>query len=291
MRRLLADGIDPSAQRKDDRRKSLLSAVNTFEAVAREWFAKESGRWTAHHLADVRAFAGTGSLSSHQARYQSQIMDASTVLGCIKAIEKRGALEVAHRTAQRISSVCRYAVLTGRAKYNPAADLRGAIKTRKVEHMKAMPRDELPEFLRKLDKYNGRPETRIGLKLLALTFVRTGELRRARWQEIDFDKEAWRIPAERMKMREEHIVPLAPQAIAALRELHAITGQTPLLFPWPVERVQAGIGKHVPVRAIPDGLSRSRDWATDSGRSRRRRSTNGMESGRDRAPARARRAE
>jgi integrase len=229
-RKLLADGIDPSAQRKDDRRQSLLSASNTFEAVAREWFAKESGRWTAHHLADVErslereAFPAIGSKPIAE-------LDAASVLECIKAIEKRGALEVAHRTAQRISAVCRYAVLTGRAKYNPAADLRGAIKTRKVEHMKAMPRDELPAFLQKLDDYSGRPETRIGLRLLALTFVRTGELRRALWKEIDFDNAEWRIPAERMKMREEHIVPLAPQTIAALRELHAITGQTPLLFP------------------------------------------------------------
>ena len=153
------------------------------------------------------------------------------MLECVKIIEKRGALEVAHRTAQRIRAVCRYAVLTGRATNNPAADLRGAIKTRKVEHMKAMPREELPEFLRKLETYNGRPETRIGLKLLALTFVRTGELRRAEWKEIDFDKAEWRIPAERMKMREEHIVPLAPQAIDALRELKALTGRTQLLFP------------------------------------------------------------
>jgi integrase len=229
-RKELGSGADPSAQRKERKRRSLMSAANTFQAVALEWFEKESGRWTEHHLADVRrsltkeAFPSIGAIPIAD-------LDAVAVLACVKAIEKRGALEVAHRTAQRISAVCRFAVLTGRAKHNPAADLRGAIKARKVEHMAAMPRDELPDFLAKLDHYNGRPETRIGLRLLALTFVRTGELRKALWDEVNFDKAEWRIPAERMKMREEHIVPLAPQAIAALRDLQRITGKTPLLFP------------------------------------------------------------
>lgn len=120
-------------------------------------------------------------------------------------------MEVAHRTAQRISAVFRYAVLTGCAKYNPAADLRGAIATRKVKHMTALSRDEIPAFLDKLENYDGRPETALALRLLVLTFVRTGELIGARWEEIDFDKAEWRIPAERMKMREVHVVPLSAQ--------------------------------------------------------------------------------
>jgi integrase len=237
VRRLLADGIDPSAQRKEDRRQALLSSANTVEAVAREWLEKEQGRWTTHHLADVKrslekeVYPAIGNVPIAD-------LEASQVLACVKAIEKRGSLEIAHRTAQRIRAVCRFAVLTGRAKHNPAADLRGALKTRKVEHMKALPREELPEFLRKLDEYVGRPETKIGLRLLALTFVRTGELRRAEWKEIDFDKAEWRIPAERMKMREEHIVPLAPQTIEALKQLQAITGRTPLLFPGRSEAFQ-----------------------------------------------------
>lgn len=236
-RRLLADGIDPSAQRKEDRRQALLSSANTVEAVAREWLEKEQGRWTTHHLADVKrslekeVYPAIGNVPIAD-------LEASQVLACVKVIEKRGSLEIAHRTAQRIRAVCRFAVLTGRAKHNPAADLRGALKTRKVEHMKALPREELPEFLHKLDEYVGRPETKIGLRLLALTFVRTGELRRAEWKEIDFDKAEWRIPAERMKMREEHIVPLAPQTIEALKELQAITGRTPLLFPGRSEAFQ-----------------------------------------------------
>ena len=226
----LESGANPTAERRTNRRELLLSRSNTFAAVAGEWFDKQSGRWTAHHLADVRrslerdAFPAIGATPIAE-------LEAASVLDCIRAIEKRGALEVAHRTAQRIGAVCRYAVQTGRTPYNPAGDLRGAIKSRKVTHMIAMPRDELPAFMRKLDDYSGRLETRIGLRLLVLTFVRTGELRCALWQEIDFENAEWRIPAERMKMHEEHIVPLAPQTVAALSELHAITGQTPLLFP------------------------------------------------------------
>ncbi|HEY0179821.1 MAG TPA: integrase arm-type DNA-binding domain-containing protein [Dokdonella sp.] len=229
-RRLLDKGINPSQARRADERERRASARNTFKTVALEWIDRMGGMWTAHHSADVwrsleqEAFPAIGS------RPVSEVTP-SEVIDCLRKIEARGAIEVAHRTAQRIASVFRYAVNTNRATFNPAADLRGVLKTRKVTHLAAMPREELPDFLRKLETYDGRPETRIGLRLLALTFVRTGELRGAYWTEIDFNKAEWRVPAERMKMREEHVVPLSVQAIAALRELQAFTGRAPLLFP------------------------------------------------------------
>jgi integrase len=153
------------------------------------------------------------------------------MLAVVRAVEARGALDVAARVIQRCANVFRYGILTGRCVSNPASELRGVVKQRKVEHRAALSRAEIPEFLAKLKAYDGRPETRIGLQLLMLTFVRTGELRGARWDEIDLDRAEWRIPAERMKMREEHIVPLASQTIKALSELQRFTAWSELLFP------------------------------------------------------------
>jgi integrase len=153
------------------------------------------------------------------------------ILEVIRAVESRGALDVASRVLQRTSAVFRYAIQTGRATYNPAADMKGVLKTRKVEHRAAISRDELPEFLKKLDSYSGDPVTKLGLKLVILTFVRPGELRGARWDEFDLDQGEWRIPAERMKMRAPHIVPLSPQALAIVEEIKLLTGQFDLLFP------------------------------------------------------------
>jgi len=223
-------GVNPAQARRDEERERRTSAANTFEVVAREWIERMGGHWTEHHAADVWRSLEQEAFPMLGDRPVSTVTPAE-VIDCLRKIESRGAIEVAHRTAQRIASVFRYAVNTNRATFNPAADLRGVLKTRKVTHLAAMPREELPDFLRKLETYDGRPETRIGLRLLALTFVRTGELRGAHWTEIDFDKAEWRIPAERMKMREEHVVPLSAQAIEALRELQTITGRAPLLFP------------------------------------------------------------
>jgi integrase len=153
------------------------------------------------------------------------------VLEVIRAVESRGALDVASRVLQRTSSIFRFAIQTGRATYNPAADMRGVLKTRKVEHRSTISRGELPEFLKKLDSYSGDPITKLALRLIILTFVRTGELRGARWEELNIDQGEWRIPAERMKMRSSHIVPLSPQALGVVEELRLLTGQFDLLFP------------------------------------------------------------
>jgi integrase len=153
------------------------------------------------------------------------------ILDVVRCIEKRGALEVASRVLQRVNAVFRYAIQTGRATYNPAADLAGSIKTRKVTHRAALSRAELPEFLTKLNAYDGHPITKLALKLMVLIFVRSSELRGARWEEFDFERAEWRISAERMKMGTEYIVPLSRQAIAVIEELRPITGRYDLLFP------------------------------------------------------------
>jgi len=138
------------------------------------------------------------------------------VLEVIRAVESRGALDVASRVLQRISAVFRYAIQTGRATYNPAADMKGVLKTRNVEHRSAMSRAELPDFLKKLGSYSGDPVTKLALRLIVVTFVRTGELRGATWEEFDVGQGEWRIPAERMKMLSAHIVPLPPSKNSGL---------------------------------------------------------------------------
>ena len=230
-RKQLANGENPSEARRTERHAKVAAGKNTFEAVAIEWLAKQQGRWTEHHSADVRrsllseAFPVIG---------RRPVADLSTpeIIACLQKIEDRGAIEVAHRTKQRISAVCRYAVQTGRATRNPTTDLRGVLKTRPVKPQRAMPTDALPDFLHALDAApDMMPETRIGLLLIVLTAVRTNELRAARWAELDFAEGEWRIPAERMKMKAPHLVPLAQQTADLLLELRRYTGNSELLFP------------------------------------------------------------
>jgi integrase len=229
-RNRLVEGIDPGVAKKEEKHAEREQAENTFKTIALNWADTYGARWTESHRervvdsleADV--FPALGDIAIKE-------ITPPTVLEVIRAVESRGALDVASRILQRTSAVFRYAIQTGRATYNPAADMKGVLKTRKVEHRSAISRADLPDFLKKLDSYSGDPVTKLGLTLIVLTFVRTGELRGARWEEFDVDQGEWRIPAERMKMRSAHIVPLSPQALAVIEELRPLTGQSDLLFP------------------------------------------------------------
>ena len=158
-------------------------------------------------------------------------LETKDVLSVIKKIEDRDALDVASRIKQRIRSVLRYAVQTGIIKYNVADGLDGVIKTRKVKHRTSIKLEELPSFLNALDTYRGYDVTRYALQFIVHTFVRPGELRSAEWKDIDLDKAIWRIPAEKMKMKEEHIVPLSSQVLELLKQIKEITGRFNLVFP------------------------------------------------------------
>jgi len=158
-------------------------------------------------------------------------LTAPIMLDALRKIEARGATETAGRVLQRISSVMRYAIQTGRVSYNPAQDLKGALRATKQEHRPALPRADLPEFYRRLAAEPLNPATRLAIHLLMLTMTRPGEVRFARWDEFDLARAEWRIPAERMKMRVPHIVPLSRQALAVLEELRQISGHCELLFP------------------------------------------------------------
>jgi integrase len=228
----LRDGVDPGVERKAEKQRQRIAAENTFEAVAREWIAKQKERWKPGHAKRVlesleaNLFPGLGKRPVAEITPQELLFE-------LRKIEKRGALEIASRVAQRASSVFRYAIVTARASYNPASDLRGSLTPPRTRNYAALTAADLPEFLTRLDAYDGEPTTKLAIRLLLLTFVRTGELRGARWTELDLDSDAptWRIPAERMKMKQEHIVPLSQTAVETLRELAKHTGDRPLLFP------------------------------------------------------------
>jgi len=225
-KQILQDGNDPSIIKKQEK---ALKIKSTFKPIAEEWHKKESGRWSKDHAervwwtieADALPFLGNMSINDIKTR---------DVLHVVKLIEERGALDVASRVKQRISSIFRYAIQTGYAEYNPVDALKDVIRTRKVQHRKSLRLDELPAFLNALDSYQGYELTRFALRFIAYTFVRPGELRHAEWKDIDLDKSVWRIPAEKMKMNEEHIVPLSIQAVDLLKQVHELTGDYDLVF-------------------------------------------------------------
>lgn len=229
-RKLLDSGTDPTAHRRAEKRRQKVLAANSFEAIAREWHEHQRGRWTATHADRVLDSLEKDLFPSLGLRPIAEITPAE-VLDVVRAVERRDALDVAHRVLQRAAAVFRYAIQTSRAEVNPATELRGALKTRATVHRAALTADELPEFLEKLDAYDGEALTRLGLSLVVLTFVRSRELREARWEEIDFDDALWRIPAARMKMRRDHLVPLSTQAIEVLEQIRLLTGRFDLVFP------------------------------------------------------------
>ncbi|KAF7600360.1 MAG: integrase [Candidatus Dactylopiibacterium carminicum] len=229
-RGLVEQGIHPSHNRQAERLANNAANANTFEAVAREWMAKKSAGWTPYYLRQVENFL-SGDVFPYVGKLPIRSVTAAHLLEIIRRIEGRGAETVALLVRQWSSAIFRYAVATLRADSDPAAALKGAIHRPKVEHRKPLSREQIAEFATALDEYGGYRTTVIALRLMLLTFVRTVELRKAEWSEFDLDRAEWRIPAERMKMREPHIVPLSRQAVELLRELHTHTGGRGLLFP------------------------------------------------------------
>jgi integrase len=229
-RALVKQGIHPSHNRQAARLATLAGNATTFEAVAREWIAKKKLGWTPYYLRQVER-----SLEADVFPYVGNLpirnVTAAHLLEIIRRIEERGAETVALLVRQWASAIFRYAVATLRADTDPAAALKGAIHRPKVEHHKPLSRDQIADFVKALEGYAGYRTTVIALRLMLLTFVRTVELRAAHWTEVDLDREEWRIPAERMKMRESHIVPLSRQAVELLWELHTFTGARGFLFP------------------------------------------------------------
>ena len=230
-RKLLAGDIDPGENRKAKQAAQADRAANSFEVVAREWFAKFGPTWSPSHgdriirrlERDIFPWIGGRPVAD---------VTAPELLAVLRRIEGRGAVETAHRAQQNCGQVFRYAIATGRAQRDPSGDLRGALQPVKEKHHAAITEPKaIGELLRAMDGYEGYFVTKCALRLAPLVFVRPGELRKAEWAEIDLDHAEWNIPAERMKMREPHLVPLSRQTVEILRELQALTGGGRYVFP------------------------------------------------------------
>ena len=228
-RKQLALAVDPGEARRAQ--KLAQAGAESFEAIAREWYAKFSPGWVASHgdrilrrlERDIFPWLGKRAIAE---------IKAPELLSVLRRIESRGAQETAHRAMQNCGQVFRYAVATGRAERDPTGDLRGALPPpREKHHASITDPKRIGALLRAMDGYEGSFVTKCGLRLAPLVFVRPGELRKAQWPEVDLAAAEWRIPAERMKMREQHIVPLSRQAIEILRELEPLTGQPILAKP------------------------------------------------------------
>lgn len=230
----LSRGEDPGLRKKEAKEQALREAANTLQAVAEDWLSHQAGRWEAITLDRTRAsleadvFPRIGSLPM-SAITPRQVMDI------VKTIEKRGAGEIAMRVLQRVKAIYRYGVTHQRIEQNPMLDLVPSeiLKPRRVQHRAALSPADLPEFLAKLGVYQGEPHTINALRLLMLTATRPGEVRGARWDEFDLEAKLWRIPAERMKMRMEHVVPLSDQAVALVEAMQPLSGHRELVFPSP----------------------------------------------------------
>lgn len=229
-RKMLIAGSDPSAQRKLDKLTAQISADTAFEPVAREWLAgrgnlADSTRAKLHWLLESFAFPWIG------ARPIGDIT-APELLAVLRRVESLGKLETTQRLKRVCGQIFRYAVATGRAERDPSADLRGVLATGKVRHRASITDPiKVGELLRAMDEFAGSLVVSCALKFAPLVFVRPGELRKAEWTELDLDAGEWRIPAERMKMREPHLVPLSAQAVAILREVQPLTGEGRYVFP------------------------------------------------------------
>lgn len=232
MREQLQADLDPSAERKAENLRKKLAAENSFEAVAREWYGKQMHTWVPHHASDVRRRLENNIFPFLGKRPIGEIQ-APELLQTIRKIEARGAYDLAHRVLQVCGQVFRYGIATGRCGRNLSADLRGALTPHKMRHQAAVRPEELPQLLRAIASYDetGDKQTRLALQLLAQTFVRTNELIGAEWSEFDLNNALWIIPAGRMKMKAEHVVPLSRQALTMLAQLKEISGGSRFVFP------------------------------------------------------------
>ncbi|WP_213732136.1 tyrosine-type recombinase/integrase [Citrobacter europaeus] len=229
-RKLVAEGKNPSEVRKEQKIALQTESESAFEKIATEWHQMKSAKWSEGYASDIMEAFQNDIFPYVGTRPIGEIKPLE-LLNVLRKIEKRGALEKMRKVRQRCSEVFRYAIATGRAEFNPAADLSSALDVHQSNHFPFLKADEIPDFLRALDGYTGSRLVLIATKLLMITGVRTIELRAALWSEFDLDNAIWEIPSERMKMRRSHLVPLSTQALDLLNELKIMTGNYRYVFP------------------------------------------------------------
>jgi integrase len=231
-RKLLAQGIDPMEQRKAVKSARNAASGNSFASITALWLEHWSEAKSARHVDSVRRRMEADILPALGSRPIGAI-EAPEVVAMTKAIEQRGAHDIAKRALQMTGQVFRYAIAHGYAKRNPAVEIRPSdiLKSVRKANYARIDAKELPDLLKKIEVYQGTHITRLAIKLLALTFVRTSELIEAKWSEFDLEASRWNIPADRMKMRTPHVVPLAGQTLECLEMLRPLSGGSDWLFP------------------------------------------------------------
>lgn len=228
-RKILAAGGDPGEVKKADKLAQKLCTENTFEAIAREWHKQKADRWSLRYRNEI-IDTFEKDIFPYLGRRPIAEIKPMELLETLRRLEKRGALEKMRKVRQRCGEVFRYAIVTGRAEYNPAPDLATALATPKKTHFPFLTAEELPYFIKDLAGYTGSVITKTATQIIMQTGVRTQELRFARWEDIDFEKRLWEIPPEVMKMKRPHIVPLSEQVVELFQLLKPITGMYPLVF-------------------------------------------------------------
>ncbi|WP_202307777.1 tyrosine-type recombinase/integrase [Dryocola clanedunensis] len=229
-RRLIAAGGDPSLEKQQQKQEKKGNSLNTFELITREWYQRRYDQWSESYRSEMMATFESDVFPYLGHRPINDIKPLE-LLAVLTKLEQRGATEKMRKVRQRCGEVWRYAIVTGRAEYNPAPDLASATKPHKREHYPHLSIDEIPGFMAELNGYTGSMQIKLALKLLILTGTRPGELRQAEWHEFDFDKSVWEIPAAKMKMRRPHLVPLPKQAIEILKQIKPISGRYQFVFP------------------------------------------------------------
>ncbi|EJP6756160.1 tyrosine-type recombinase/integrase [Enterobacter kobei] len=229
-KRGIAGGIDPSEAKREEKIARELNVRNTFQEIACEWHSSKLYKWSEGYASDIMEAFNKDVFPYIGKKPISEIKPLE-LLNVLRRMEGRGATEKAKKVRQRCGEVFRYAIVTGRAEYNPAPDLTSAMQGHESSHYPFLNALELPAFFEALSRYSGSELVVLAARLLIITGLRTGELRGATWQEIDVDAAVWEIPAERMKMRRPHIVPLSLQAQAIIMRIREMTGRYPYIFP------------------------------------------------------------
>ncbi len=235
---LVKQGINPANARREERQANIERETLernkrslSFEVIAQEWVELQRSAWSHDHAQSV-----LGTLENDVfgpiGKQPVDSIPPPEILKIVRKIETRGSLEIAKKVLQRMNTVFRYAIQTGRATYNPAADMKGVLKARQVQHMPALFDKDLSQLLKDISTNQKiHTTTKLALQFTALTAARSGEVRNALWSEIHSDIGEWHIPAERMKMKRSHIVPLSKQAIAVLNRAGVLFGKNGLIFP------------------------------------------------------------
>ncbi|WAH53779.1 tyrosine-type recombinase/integrase [Pseudescherichia vulneris] len=229
-KRTLAAGDDPGEVKQAEKQAKILAVSNSFEALAIEWHEHKRPNWSQGYASDILEYLQKDVFPFIGKRAIAEIK-AAEMLAVLRKMEQRGVLDKLKKTRQACRQIFTYAVITGRAEHNPVTDLAGALKAPKQKHFPHLLTEQIGGFLRALSEYTGSRITQNATRLLMLTGARTIELRAAEWAEFDLEKGIWQIPAERMKMRRPHVVPLSIQTKLLLEEVHQLTGRGRFVFP------------------------------------------------------------